>query len=146
MQHVQIQLFFELHRMTNIVVLQLYLRVFSPVPVGFDEGKVGQQAVVRAASDRQGVVPTISVENVQSTAKAHGLRGAEAQFHRNALRSRTKLRTVAPDRSCGKKTRGVGRGRRVRTLETRVKMTRTICSTTYPHVSLAEGSRKGALS
>ena len=61
------------------------------MPVGLDEGEVRQQAVVRTTPDRQGVVPAVGVEYVQHAAKAHGFRGAEAQFDGDALHSRTQL-------------------------------------------------------
>jgi len=67
--------------------------VLSPVFVSLDEGEVGQQAVVRAAPDREGIVSAVGVENIERAAKADGLRGAEAQLHADALRSRAELQT-----------------------------------------------------
>lgn len=44
------------------------------MPVGVDEGKVRQQAIIRAAPDRQGVVPAVGIKDVQHAAEAHGFR------------------------------------------------------------------------
>lgn len=44
------------------------------MPVRVDEGKVRQQAVIRAASDWQGVVPAVGIKDVQHAAEADGFR------------------------------------------------------------------------
>lgn len=99
----------ELHRTTLFFSVSSSSSRFSPVPVRLDEGEVGQQAIVRAAPDREGVMPAVGVENVKCAAKAHGLRRAEAQLDGDALRSRAELRSVT--RYSGQKeTEGGGGG------------------------------------